>query len=546
MFCEKCGVKIDDDSLFCENCGAKQTYVESLSAQPVAESDVNSFVENTYAEPIVPVDAPAFGEEGVFEKTVSIFDTQQKAPEIYNSDSDVINENDGASYDAFASVQYTEPQYTEPQYTEPQYTQSQYTQSHYTQSQYTQSQYTQSPYAEQQYVNTQYTNYPDVANTQYPEEPAIPVTDTVYPAETDFKDTYTADTSMGVKPIEKKKKGKKVWVIILCIVLALALIGGGVVFALYQFGVLGGKKSDNTDAPAAEVITENNEEQPVTPPGDVPTEDQVPVDENIIMDIINNHSEHTKVGVYVINLKTGYRGGYDYDTKLTASAMCQISILDALSNYVSENNINVDDTKQVFKYEIDGGKSDPKSKSQNGKELSVRNYIEGVARYGDNNRSNQLVDFIGGGDAKAGFQYINNYLGSNYPSTRVNRKTVVSDADIDTSVPENSTSAKDIASLFEHLIKNSSFGDKNYMKSIFKTSVGISPFFDTEYDVSGVNAINSRVSSDVVFVSKGDTEVVISILCVADESYKNAEDNAVRKKIQRDIIDHVLETQFED
>lgn len=59
MFCEYCGNKIDDDSVFCFNCGAKLDYdsEELVDAASIIEDDVDvlkcSKEENTFIDDIV-------------------------------------------------------------------------------------------------------------------------------------------------------------------------------------------------------------------------------------------------------------------------------------------------------------------------------------------------------------------------------------------------------------------------------------------------------------------------------------------------------------
>ena len=276
-----------------------------------------------------------------------------------------------------------------------------------------------------------------------------------------------------------------------------------------------------------------------------------PIDDGMIESIIDRYSEYTDVGVYVKNLKTGYEYGYNENDSLLASAMSQVVILNAVLDTLENYDLDSRYEEIYFNY-IPNGKEAPSSKNDDGTYISISKCVEDVAVYGDNNKSNQLVDYIADVNGVSnGFSLINSLLSNeDMFNTRINRKTFTNSELIDYSADPNTTSAKEIARIFEKLIKNSKFGSENYMKNIFKSisikgeSIGLKKYVPMEYDICSANAMNGQCSNDVAIISLDDTEVLVAILCCTEEDKTNVETYEDREKIQKRIIEHIMETQF--
>lgn len=277
------------------------------------------------------------------------------------------------------------------------------------------------------------------------------------------------------------------------------------------------------------------------------------IDNDKIRNIINQYSDYTDFGIYVHNLNNDYEYGFNDDSVFLASAMCQVVILDTLSRTVDDNNIDINHEELYFSY-IPNGKEAPTSKNESDTYISLKKCIEDVAVYGDNNKSNHIVDYIGQvNNVNNGFDVINNMLRRNgYTDTHINRKTFVNPDYIDNSVPANTTTPSEIADIFENLINNGRFENKNYMMNIFKSvaldgqPIGLKKCVPAYYDICNVNALNSQSTNNVAIISDGNTELAIAILSTTDESKTDVENNEDREIVIAELMKYILDTQFEN
>lgn len=277
------------------------------------------------------------------------------------------------------------------------------------------------------------------------------------------------------------------------------------------------------------------------------------IDDGLIESIIDYGSDYTEFGVYVYDINSKDEYSYNGNRKFLASAMGQVVILDTLSRATQEKNIDIETALVRFNY-IPNGKEAPHSKNQDGQLLTVKECVEDVAVYGDNNKSNLLVDYIAGlyGEEN-GFNVINRMLSSNgYKTTEINRKTFINSELVDYSVSPNATTPQEIGSMYYSLLYNSKFGSERYMKNIFKSisnsgeAIGIKKYVPSYYDVYNVNALTGQSTNNVAYISDGKTELIVALLSETKEDKTNIEDNQAREKIQEDIIKHILETQFQN
>ena len=277
------------------------------------------------------------------------------------------------------------------------------------------------------------------------------------------------------------------------------------------------------------------------------------IDNSKISSIIDQHCEHTDFGIFVQNLNNGYEYGYNKDNVFLASAMCQVVILNTLSNTVEQKDLDINEEQLYFNY-MPNGKEAPNSKNENKTNITLKKCIEDIAIYGDNNKSNHLVDYIGDvNDAYSGFDIINNTLRNNgYYDTKINRKTYINPDYIDQAASPNTTTPYEICKIFENLINSGNLGSKSYMKNIFKSvsnngqAIGLKKFVPEDYNVCNVNALNSQSTNNVAIIDDGNTELVIAILSTTEESKTNIENNDVREKVVDDIVDYIISTQFEN
>jgi len=276
------------------------------------------------------------------------------------------------------------------------------------------------------------------------------------------------------------------------------------------------------------------------------------IDDDVITNVINENTLYTQYGVYVKNLTNGYEYSYKGNNVFLSSAMGQVVILDTLSYACEEKGIDIDDETLYFSY-MPNGKEAPNSKNENGEYISLKKCIEDVAVYGDNNKSNHIIDYIAYlyGEPN-GFGVINNALSKRgYPNTQLNRKTYIDSKYIDHSASPNVTTAYEINDMFYNLIFNSSFGSEVYMKNIFKSisnngeAIGLKKFVPSYFDICNVNALNSQCTNNVAYISDGKTEIIVTILAQTQEDKTNTEDNDSREAAVEKIINHILDTQFD-
>ncbi len=272
-----------------------------------------------------------------------------------------------------------------------------------------------------------------------------------------------------------------------------------------------------------------------------------------ISNIISQYTDYTNFGIYVKNLDNGYEYRYNADNEFLASAMGQVVILETLSRTIDDKNLNAENEYLYFDY-IPNGKEAPSSKNESGTMISLKKCVEDVAVYGDNNKSNHIVDYIGQVyNTSNGFYVINNMLKNNgYNVTSINRKTYVNPKLVDNTATPNVTSPYEIATMFENLINNSDIGGVNYMKNIFKSvsndgsPIGLKKYVTPYYDLCNVNALTSQVTNNVAIIENGKEQILVSILSNTSEEKTDIENNEVREKAISALINYILNVQFEE
>lgn len=277
------------------------------------------------------------------------------------------------------------------------------------------------------------------------------------------------------------------------------------------------------------------------------------IDSTVVGNIISDNSSYTDFGIYVKNLENGYEFGYNEDDEFLASAMAQIVILDTLANVVDSNSIDIDEETLLFTY-LPNGKEAPDSPSQDGADLTIKECIEDVAVYGDNNKSNHLVDYIAQvTNRSSGFDYINNFMqGKGYNGTKTNRKTFVNPDYVDYTVEANATTPEEIANIFADLVSGEKLGSEDYIKSIFKSldgngqAMGLKKFVSSYYDVCNVNALTARSTNNVAIIERDGKQLLVAILSSTQEDKTNIETDEDRCEVQDQLIDYIVETQFEN
>ena len=270
-----------------------------------------------------------------------------------------------------------------------------------------------------------------------------------------------------------------------------------------------------------------------------------------VEEIISANSSYTDFNIYVKNLSSGYEYKYAADKDVLASAMVQIVVIDTVLDMAKSGEVDVNNDKYMFSY-IHNGKRAPSSEQQDGSMLTIEDYIKDVAEYGDNNKSNHLIDFIGEVKGESsGQNAINKRLSKlKYTKTTVNRKTFIDPLLVDTSVEPNTTSAYDIGRIFENLINNDVLGDKEYMLSLFKSTddkgepIGLKKYIPEDYTSGNVNAMTDQTTSNVSYICNDGTDIIVAILSNADESKTDIENNAKREEVQKMLLEYILETQF--
>lgn len=276
------------------------------------------------------------------------------------------------------------------------------------------------------------------------------------------------------------------------------------------------------------------------------------ISDSTIREIIESNISGSQVGVYVKNLTTGYTYGYNEKLELPASAMSYIPIMLAAADFAQRYDKDIDYDGMVFNYLLNGMEK-PNSNNDDGYFFTIRDYIETVAKYGDNNRSNALVDWIGNGNHKDGFVYINHLIRQKgYTSTHINRKIFIKDEYIDQSVPPNSTCAYDIANLFDDFLSNGYLGNRAYMKRICQHTdgreqpLGVRKAFAwSNYTIANHYAINNLSQNEVASFSDGKNEVIIAVLCTLDYNDPNTNtDEEMRSKTINQLFSYIVQNQF--
>ncbi len=278
------------------------------------------------------------------------------------------------------------------------------------------------------------------------------------------------------------------------------------------------------------------------------------IDDGTVANIVASDSISTRYGIYVKNLSNGYTYEYNGDDIYNASAMCQVVILDTLFKECVDHNININNAGMNFCY-LPNGKMAPGSDSQDGQYFTIRQFAEAVAEYGDNNRTNQLVDYIGSinGDAN-GFNVINDTLRKNgHEKTLISRKiyTYQQQHLIDESAPINRTTPSEIAEIYYDFIYNKSIDDPEYLKNICRSidvngqPIGFKKFISPEYSVYNVNAFNTQSSNNVAIISNGKTDVLVSILSETPENTADSKSGDKRDAVIDRLIDYIVQVQFQ-
>lgn len=354
------------------------------------------------------------------------------------------------------------------------------------------------------------------------------------------------------QPTPKNKTGVAVFAVVIAVLFLVAVSGlGYLAYSAYSDGVFDRKTVSVDDDNQSDVDDSASKKDKSDKKTKKETKNVNPIDDSVIDNIISQNSSYTDFGIYVRNLENDYEYGYNQDDSFLASAMGQVVILNTISELVDEYNLNTSDEELHFTY-LANGKEAPDSKYQNGNWLSLSDCIEDVAVYGDNNKSNLLVDFIGYCEGEeSGFYAINKRLAANgYRNTKINRKTYINTALVDNSVPANTTTPYEIGNIFENLINNCNFGTKSYMTNIFKslnpdgTPIGLKKYIPDSYTSCSANALTTASTNDVAIISDGKTEIVVAILSTTTDGKTNIEDNAARENVQHELLRYIIDTQF--
>lgn len=262
-----------------------------------------------------------------------------------------------------------------------------------------------------------------------------------------------------------------------------------------------------------------------------------------IENIINSHitDPNTKFGIYVKNLKTGYTYGYNEYTKLNSSAVSYLPIMGTAFWQADIYSKNLYNDTMTFLYEANG-REKPNSQYDDGTYFSIMDYIRSIAAYGDNNRANQLVDYIGGFDEVSDYMYS---IGANDTTVR-NRIGSADNSDLPKS--KNITTAYDTVKMFEALIDNGYVNDRKEMKRMMKMCdgngkpSGVRATLNQSYNVSNYNAYNSDTYNEVASVAYGDTEMIIGIL--SDSPEGSADKLTDRSGAVKELFSYITENQF--
>ena len=269
---------------------------------------------------------------------------------------------------------------------------------------------------------------------------------------------------------------------------------------------------------------------------------------NVISDekiesIINSHitDPNTKFGIYVKNLKTGYTYGYNEHTKLNSSAISYLPIMGTAFWQADSDGKNLYNDTMVFWYESNG-REKPNSQYDDGTYFTIMDYIKNIAAYGDNNRANQLVDYVGGFDEVAAYmQSIGAY------DTSIRNRIKNSD-DFYLPKSRNTTTAYDTVLLFEAFLKNKYVNDYDEMKQMAKMCdgedkpSGVRASLNSSYNVSNYNTYNSGSYNEVASVTSGDTELIISVLSYSVDG--SPDKLTIKSAAVKDLFNYIADLQF--
>ena len=326
------------------------------------------------------------------------------------------------------------------------------------------------------------------------------------------------------------------------------VIAAGLIFTLVNF-IIG--SSEKTLKPTADITPTPIPKITAAPASPTPTKKaERIITTSAINNIINSNTSFTDYAVYVKNLKTGYTYGLNEKAEYLSSALSYISILYTVADYTRTNGAKLDSDRMRFYYEPNG-REKPDSKYDDGNVFSIRDYIEIVAKYGDNNRANMLIDYVGNGNQTYGFNRINSTLKNRgYTTTQVNRKIYTDPNKVDNSALPNVTSAFEIANIFYDLINSGYIGEKNYMKRICSFTdgknapAGVRKYLSSQYSISNHNAGNSLTTNEVALISNGSEELLVSVLSTTRQD-KTTDNGYKREDAINQIVGYIVSNQFE-
>ena len=341
----------------------------------------------------------------------------------------------------------------------------------------------------------------------------------------------------------EKSGGNKVG-LIAAVILSGVIIAGIIIMLIVLFPQNNETDVAENNAPYNPTATE--EQKKLNLNGDKKEEENA--QKNVISDekiesIINSHitDPNTKFGIYVKNLKTGYTYGYNEHTKLNSSAISYLPIMGTAFWQADSDGKNLYNDTMVFWYESNG-REKPNSQYDDGTYFTIMDYIKNIAAYGDNNRANQLVDYVGGFDEVAAYmQSIGAY------DTSIRNRIKNSD-DFYLPKSRNTTTAYDTVLLFEAFLKNKYVNDYDEMKQMTKMCdgedkpSGVRASLNSSYNVSNYNTYNSGSYNEVASVTSGDTELIISVLSYSVDG--SADKLAIKSAAVKDLFNYIADLQF--
>lgn len=337
---------------------------------------------------------------------------------------------------------------------------------------------------------------------------------------------------------ENIKRGMSNAGLIAIIILSGVIIAGIIILIMLLFAQNGETDFVQTDKTYKSTVAEER----------VYNNEKGNAERNVISDerienIINSHTTdpNTKFGIYVKNLKTGYTYGYNEHTKLNSSAMSYLPIMGTAFWQADIDGRNLYNDTMTFLYEANG-REKPNSKYDDGTYFSIMDYIRSVAAYGDNNRANLLVDYVGG------FDEVADYMRSIGVNDTTVRNRIKSSDNSDLPKSKNITTAYDTVKMFEELLENSYIDDRGKMKQMMKmcdgngNPSGVRATLNKSYDVSNYNAYNSDTYNEVASVTDVNTEVIIGIL--SDSPEGSADKLTDRSGAIKELFSYITENQF--